>query len=52
MCRCKIRLLCIPGRPGLGRNRALLGENYLLLLALLAYISSVKKNDVTQPSPT
>lgn len=31
-------------------NRALLGENYLLLLALLVYISSVKKNDVIQPS--
>lgn len=33
-------------------NKALLGENYLLLVALLVYISSVKKNDVTQPSQT
>lgn len=33
-------------------NKALLGENYLLLLAPLAYISSVKENDVTQPRQT
>lgn len=33
-------------------NKALLGENHLLLLGPLAYISSVKKNDVTQPSQT
>lgn len=34
-------------------NRALLGENYLLRLAPLAYyIFSVKKNDVTQPRET
>lgn len=29
-----------------------LGENYLLLLDPLAYISSVKKNDATQPRQT
>lgn len=33
-------------------NKAVLGENYFLLLAPLAYISSVKKNGVTQPSQT
>lgn len=33
-------------------NKALWGENYFLLLAPLAHISSIKKNGVTQPSKT
>lgn len=33
-------------------NKALLDENYFLLLAPLAYISSIKKNGVTQPTKT
>lgn len=31
-------------------NKALLGENYFLHSAPLAYISSIKKNGVTQPT--
>lgn len=33
-------------------HRTRLGENHLLRLAPLAYIFSVKKNDVTQPRDT
>lgn len=51
MCRWKIQLISITVCLA-SEEPALLGENYLLLLAPLACISSVKKNDVPQPSQT